>query len=96
MDAEREDVPRIAVDSLYDWERIKDSYTRAAFAQLDARAAARPPADQERLRAHLARVRPPPRRRRVRLLMYGWCRSWSARLRCVRRTCASTGAASRS
>ena len=61
MDAEqeREDVPRVAVDSLHDWARIRMSYTDAAMAQLEARLAGtrRTPAEQERLRSMLEKVR---------------------------------------
>ena len=32
---EREDVPRIAIDSLQDWERIKASYTQVAVKELE-------------------------------------------------------------
>lgn len=32
---ERVDVPRIAVDTLHDWERIKASYAEAAMQELE-------------------------------------------------------------
>jgi hypothetical protein len=32
---EREELPRIAVDSIQDWQRIKSSYLAAAVSQLD-------------------------------------------------------------
>ncbi|GJE94025.1 hypothetical protein PsYK624_101930 [Phanerochaete sordida] len=57
MDAkkEREDVPRVAVDNLHDWARIRKSYADTARAQLEVRLARerRTPAEQERLRATL-------------------------------------------
>ncbi|CAL1702421.1 unnamed protein product [Somion occarium] len=36
----REDLPRISVDTLHDWNRIKTSYTNAAFSALDTRISA--------------------------------------------------------
>ncbi|EMD34493.1 hypothetical protein CERSUDRAFT_141028 [Gelatoporia subvermispora B] len=33
---QREDIPRISVDSLQDWHRIRENYTAAALAALDA------------------------------------------------------------
>lgn len=55
---EREDVPRVAVDSLHEWERIRRSYADAARQQLEARLAGsrRTPAEQERLRKTLDEV----------------------------------------
>ncbi len=35
MADDREDVPRISVDSLADWERIKASYAQAAMGELE-------------------------------------------------------------
>ena len=54
--ADREDVPRISVDNLYDWERIKKSYEDAAYAQLDARTKGQPKEDRERLRAAMQKA----------------------------------------
>lgn len=58
-DAQREELPRIAVDSLRDWERIKNSYTTAAYASLEQRmvAVGRTEADKQKLRGQLERVR---------------------------------------
>jgi hypothetical protein len=33
----REDVTRVSVDTIADWQRIKNNYTEAAMASLDAR-----------------------------------------------------------
>lgn len=55
--ASREDVPRVSVDNLYDWERIKQSYADAAYAQLDARTKGRSKEDRARLRAAMEKVR---------------------------------------
>ncbi len=35
LDSQREDIPRISVETLDDWRRIKRNYTRAALAALD-------------------------------------------------------------
>lgn len=58
-DNQREEVPRISVDALYNWERIKNSYTKAAHASLEGRIASRSDADKKLLRAHLQKVRLP-------------------------------------
>ena len=58
--ADREEVPRISVDNLYDWERIKKSYADAAYAQLDARTKGRSKEDKARLRAAMEKVCFPP------------------------------------
>lgn len=62
---EREDVPRISVDTLHDWERIKTSYTQAAMAELEERlngpkegGGKRTEEEKENLRAHMQKVRP--------------------------------------
>ena len=52
----REEMPRISVDKLQDWERIKRSYTSAAYATLEARIASRSEADKRMLRGQLQRV----------------------------------------
>ena len=61
---EREDVPRISVDTLHDWERIKASYSDAAMAELEERlndskevGGRKTEAEKEVLRAHLRKVR---------------------------------------
>ncbi|KAF7790121.1 hypothetical protein EIP86_001073 [Pleurotus ostreatoroseus] len=51
----REEMPRISVDKLQDWERIKRSYTSAAYATLEARIASRSEADKRMLRGQLQR-----------------------------------------
>ncbi|THG98481.1 hypothetical protein EW026_g3712 [Hermanssonia centrifuga] len=53
MDQQREELPRISVDSLHDWERIKASYTDAATATFETRVASRSEADKNLLRKHL-------------------------------------------
>ncbi|PSS29855.1 hypothetical protein PHLCEN_2v2648 [Hermanssonia centrifuga] len=53
MDQQREELPRISVDSLHDWERIKASYTDAAMATFETRVASRSEADKKLLRKHL-------------------------------------------
>ncbi|KAI0338175.1 hypothetical protein BDW22DRAFT_1363309 [Trametopsis cervina] len=52
---EREDVPRIAVDTLHDWERIKASYTEAAMQELEdsMKKEKKDEHSKEVLRAHL-------------------------------------------
>ncbi|KAI0253908.1 hypothetical protein BJV78DRAFT_1190228 [Lactifluus subvellereus] len=37
MDQSREDIPRISIDSLRDWHRIKANFTKAVFDQFDQR-----------------------------------------------------------
>jgi hypothetical protein len=37
MDESREDIPRISIDSLRDWHRIKANFTEAVFEQFDQR-----------------------------------------------------------
>lgn len=61
---EREDVPRISVDTLHDWERVKASYTDAAMSELEERmnggkegGGRRSEGEKEILRAHLRKVR---------------------------------------
>lgn len=61
---EREDVPRISVDTLHDWERVKASYTDAAMSELEERmnggkegGGTRSEGEKEILRAHLRKVR---------------------------------------
>lgn len=57
---QREEMPRITVDKLRDWERIKKSYTNAAYANLESRIASRSEVDKRMLRTQLQRVRPFP------------------------------------
>jgi len=40
MENQREDIPRVSVDSLQDWQRIRENYTNAALAALDVELAA--------------------------------------------------------
>lgn len=58
MDPQREEIPRIAVDSLEDWYRIKESYTKATMGAFEKRVASTPRSTQdiERLREHLKQV----------------------------------------
>ena len=55
---EHESIPRISVDSLEDWYRIKESYTKAAMDSLERRVASTPRSTQdiEKLRQHLKLV----------------------------------------
>ncbi|KAH8105471.1 hypothetical protein BXZ70DRAFT_1075444 [Cristinia sonorae] len=57
MDSQHEGIPRIAVDSLEDWYRIKQSYTTAAISAFERRVASTPRSTQDiaRLREHLNR-----------------------------------------
>lgn len=59
-DSQREDVPRISVDTLHDWERIKKSYSDAAMTELEERMAKegrfKKDEDKEALRAYLRKV----------------------------------------
>ena len=58
---QREEFPRISVDSLRDWRRIKLSYTTAAYKELEGRIAGRSETDKNMLRGQLQRVcRSPP------------------------------------
>lgn len=57
MDNQREELPRIAVDTLHDWQRVKASYTNAAVAEFEKRTASRTPAERDALRIHLHKVR---------------------------------------
>ncbi|KAI0687821.1 hypothetical protein BC835DRAFT_1419656 [Cytidiella melzeri] len=54
---EREDVPRISVDTLQDWERIKTSYVEAAMKELEdsMKREKKDEASKEALRGHLKR-----------------------------------------
>lgn len=58
MDSQHEGIPRISVDTLEDWYRIKESYTAAAMTALERRVAATPRSTQdiEMLREHLKQV----------------------------------------
>ncbi|TCD71118.1 hypothetical protein EIP91_000212 [Steccherinum ochraceum] len=53
--AAHESIPRISVDTLEDWFRIKESYTAAAMGALERRVASTPRSTQniERLREHM-------------------------------------------
>jgi hypothetical protein len=37
MDESREEIPRISIDSLREWHRIKDNFAKAVFEQFDQR-----------------------------------------------------------
>ena len=56
MDNQREELPRIAVDTLHDWQRVKASYTSAALTAFEKRTASRTPAKRDALRVHLHKV----------------------------------------
>ena len=63
VDAQREDLPRISVETLDDWRRIKRNYTIAALNALDEQLGPNSaPADRAALLAHVHRVRSRPRR----------------------------------
>ena len=64
---EREELPRISVDALHDWERIKNSYTTAAYGILESKMVTRSDADKQKLRGQLQRVRCPLRQKLFRL-----------------------------
>ncbi|KAI0799874.1 hypothetical protein BC629DRAFT_205218 [Irpex lacteus] len=57
MADDREDVPRISVDSLADWERIKASYAQAAMGELEEsmKKDKKDEASKEVMRGHLRR-----------------------------------------
>ncbi|KAI0328089.1 hypothetical protein GY45DRAFT_1326747 [Cubamyces sp. BRFM 1775] len=56
MEAQREDLPRISVETLDDWRRIKRNYTIAALTALDEQLSGSSSAeDREALLAHLHR-----------------------------------------
>ena len=58
LDSQREDIPRISVETLDDWRRIKRNYTRAALAALDEQLSPNDSQDDRQLLlAHLHRVR---------------------------------------
>ncbi|KAK7681977.1 hypothetical protein QCA50_014940 [Cerrena zonata] len=54
----REDLPRISIDSLHDWTRIRTSYTNAATSALNTRLASSHVDDKraEALRAHMNKL----------------------------------------
>ncbi|OCH95202.1 hypothetical protein OBBRIDRAFT_878275 [Obba rivulosa] len=53
---QREDIPRVSVDSLQDWQRIRENYTTAALEALDTELAASGPSqDKDLLLQHLHR-----------------------------------------
>lgn len=56
IDNQREDLPRIAVDTLHDWQRVKTSYTNAALATFEKRTASHTPAERDALKVHLYKV----------------------------------------
>lgn len=57
----REDLPRISIDSLHDWNRIRTSYMNAATSALDSRLASSRVDNKraEALRAHMNKVKRP-------------------------------------
>lgn len=57
LDNQREELPRIAVDTLQDWQRVKASYTSTALAEFEKRVASRTPAEKDALKVHLYKVR---------------------------------------
>lgn len=58
---DREDLPRISVDSIQEWRRIKSNYLSAAIAQLDEQLEASGRiAERETFLAHLTEVRTIP------------------------------------
>lgn len=58
MENQREDIPRVSVDSLQDWQRIRENYTNAALAALDVElAASSSSSERDLLLQHLHRVR---------------------------------------
>lgn len=52
----REEFPRISVDSLRDWERIKNGYTGAAHSLLESRLGGKSETERRMLRGQLQRV----------------------------------------
>ena len=57
VDSQREDLPRISVETLDDWRRIKRNYTLAALTALDEQLSGNNSAeDRQVLLAHLHRV----------------------------------------
>ena len=57
LDSQREDIPRISVETLDDWRRIKRNYTIAALTALDEQLSGNDSAeDRQVLLAHLHRV----------------------------------------
>ena len=58
LDSQREDLPRISVETLDDWRRIKRNYTLSALTALDEQLSGNNSAeDRQVLLAHLHRVR---------------------------------------
>ncbi|GBE82557.1 hypothetical protein SCP_0409410 [Sparassis crispa] len=56
MDAQREDITRISVDTLQDWQRVKANFTDAALTVLDEQLAARTSSlDRDVLREYVQR-----------------------------------------
>ncbi|KAJ3480358.1 hypothetical protein NLI96_g8410 [Meripilus lineatus] len=56
LDNQREELPRIAVDTLQDWQRVKASYTSTALAEFEKRVASRTPAEKDALKVHLYKM----------------------------------------
>lgn len=93
-------MPRISVDTLHDWERIKTSYTNAAMGELEARLSdtneeggTRTEEEKEVLRAHMRKVRVFVEGMLMRSEVEPGC-SWQrsslrGRSRCPKPTCAS-------
>jgi len=59
MDPQREDLPRISVDTIQQWQHIKSEYTNTSIGLLDARLAAKGKVrqqDKQLLVTHLHQV----------------------------------------
>ena len=52
----REEFPRISVDNLRDWERIRNDYTGAAHSILESRLGGKSETEKRMLRGQLQRV----------------------------------------
>lgn len=58
MDNQREDIPRISVDSLQDWQRVKDNYTSMALSVLEEELLAiGTPSEATAIREHVLQVK---------------------------------------
>lgn len=58
MENQREDLPRISVDSMQDWQRVKESYSSVALSILEEElSSVKSPSEAAALRTHVQQVK---------------------------------------
>ena len=57
MESQREDLPRVSVDTIQDWQRVKESYTSAALTILEQEIQSVQSPESVALRSHLQQVK---------------------------------------